>query len=53
MADLAVAVNSLVADPATAERMGAMGRKRAVEEFSWPAVAHHTVELYQSLIRSP
>jgi hypothetical protein len=24
-----------------------------VEEFSWPAVAHHTVDLYQSLLRSP
>jgi starch synthase len=50
--DLAEAVNSLVADPATAERMGALGRKRAVEEFSWPAVAQRTVELYQSLARS-
>jgi len=53
VAELAAAVNALVADPATTERMGAMGRKRAVEEFSWPTVAHHTVELYQSLLRSP
>jgi alpha-maltose-1-phosphate synthase len=53
VAELAAAVNGLVADPATAERMGAMGRKRAVEEFSWPAVAHRTVDLYQSLLRSP
>jgi starch synthase len=51
VADLAEAVNTLVADPATAERMGAMGRKRAVEEFSWPAIAHRTVELYESLVR--
>jgi glycosyltransferase involved in cell wall biosynthesis len=29
-----------------------MGRKRAVEEFSWPAVAQRTVELYESLVRS-
>jgi starch synthase len=53
VADLAAAVNGLVADPATAERMGALGRKRAVAEFSWPAIAQRTVELYQSLTRSP
>jgi starch synthase len=50
--DLAEAVNGLVADPATAERMGALGRKRAVAEFSWPAIASRTVELYSSLVRS-
>jgi starch synthase len=49
VADLAAAVNALVADPATAERMGAMGRKRAVEEFSWPSIAARTVQLYRSL----
>jgi len=49
---LAAAVNSLVADPAAAERMGVVGRKRAVEEFSWPSIAARTVELYQSLTRS-
>ena len=52
LARFAEAVNGLVADPATAERMGAMGRKRAVDEFSWPSVAHRTVELYESLTRS-
>ena len=51
-ADLAGAVNGLVADPGGAERMGAMGRKRAVEEFSWPAIASRTVELYRSLTGS-
>jgi starch synthase len=51
VADLAAAVNSLVADPATAERMGALGRKRAVAEFSWPSIAQRTVELYRSLTR--
>lgn len=50
--DLAAAVNSILADPATAERMGALGRKRAVAEFSWPSVATRTVELYSSLVRS-
>jgi starch synthase len=46
---LAAAVNGLVADPATAERMGALGRKRAVAEFSWPAIAARTVDLYRGL----
>jgi len=49
VADLAGAVNGLVADPGSAERMGALGRKRAVEEFSWPSVAARTVDLYRSL----
>jgi starch synthase len=49
VADLAAAVNTLVADPATAERMGVVGRKRAVEEFSWPSIAARTAELYRSL----
>jgi alpha-maltose-1-phosphate synthase len=52
ISDLAAACNGLVADPATAERMGALGRKRAVAEFSWPSIAQHTVELYQSLTGS-
>jgi starch synthase len=52
VSDLAEAVNRLVADPGTAERMGAVGRKRAVEEFSWPAIAQRTAELYRSLTRS-
>jgi starch synthase len=47
--ELAEAVNSLVADRATADRMGGLGRKRAVAEFSWPSVAARTVELYRSL----
>jgi starch synthase len=51
VAELAATVNDLVADPATAERMGALGRKRAVAEFSWPSIAQRTVELYRSLTR--
>jgi len=53
VADLADAVNRLVADPATARRMGATGRRRVVEEFSWPAIAARTVDLYESLLRTP
>ena len=51
--DLAEAVNGLVADTGTAERMGTLGRKRAVAEFSWPSIASRTAELYASLVRQP
>ena len=47
--DLAEAVNALVRDPERAAAMGAAGRRRAVEEFSWDAVAARTAELYRSL----
>jgi starch synthase len=30
--------------------MGRAGRERAVHEFSWDAIAHRTVELYESLL---
>ena len=45
----AEAVNRLAADPELARRMGAAGRRRAVESFGWDAVARETVELYRSL----
>jgi alpha-maltose-1-phosphate synthase len=48
--DLAGAINTLMADPARRAAMGAAGRRRAVERFSWASVAHDTVELYRSLV---
>jgi glycosyltransferase involved in cell wall biosynthesis len=30
--------------------MGAAGRRRAVEEFGWRAVAERTVTLYSSIV---
>ncbi len=48
-AGLAAAVNELCADPERAAAMGHAGRERAVHEFGWDAIAHRTVELYQSL----
>jgi hypothetical protein len=30
--------------------MGQAGRKRAITEFSWPAVADRTLHLYQTLL---
>jgi starch synthase len=49
-ADIAVRVNELVADPARAEEMGRAGRQRAIDHFSWSAIAEQTVELYRSLL---
>ena len=43
-------VNALLADPAGAEAMGGAGRRRAVERFSWPAIAAETVAVYERAI---
>ena len=49
-ADLAAAVNRVMADAPSRARMGRAGRARAVERFSWTAIADQTVELYRALI---
>jgi starch synthase len=49
-AGLAEAVNAVCGDPARAAAMGRAGRERAVTEFGWAAIAHRTVELYESLL---
>jgi starch synthase len=46
---LALALNSLLADPGRAEAMGRRGRERAIKEFSWPAIAEQTAALYAEL----
>jgi starch synthase len=47
---LAGLVGSLLEDPARAREMGAAGRARVVERFTWRSVAARTAELYASLI---
>ena len=47
--DLAAAINALLAEPARRAAMGAAGRRRAVEQFSWASIASQTIELYASL----
>lgn len=49
-AGLADAINQLARDPELCHRLGARGRKRAVEHFSWDSVAQRTIELYRSLV---
>jgi starch synthase len=47
---LAAALNALLADPDRARAMGQAGRKRAVAEFGWPAIAAQTAALYAELV---
>lgn len=49
--DLAAAINRLMADAPLRERMAKAGRRRAVEKFSWAAIAAQTRDLYASLTR--
>jgi starch synthase len=49
---LADALNVLLRDPERARAMGQAGRKRAVAEFGWPAIAAQTAELYAELAQS-
>jgi starch synthase len=49
-APLADALNVLLRDPGRARAMGEAGRKRAVAEFGWPAIAAQTVDLYAELV---
>jgi alpha-maltose-1-phosphate synthase len=46
---LAGALNALLRDPARAAAMGEAGRKRAVAEFGWAAIAAQTADLYAEL----
>jgi len=52
---LAAAINRLARGLALRERFGRAGRPRAVEHFSWDAIADTTLALYRSLVenRSP
>jgi starch synthase len=48
--NLAGAINALMADAATREVMGRAARRRAVEHFSWDAIARQTADLYRTVI---
>lgn len=50
---LAEALAALLDDPDRRARMGAAGRARAQERFSWRAVAEHTAAAYQRAIDTP
>jgi starch synthase len=50
VADLASALIEVVSDPEAARNMGAAGRARAEEMFSWERIANRTKEIYESLV---
>ncbi|MEO9323232.1 glycogen synthase [Nocardioides sp. C4-1] len=50
VADLGAALTALVSDPDRAATYGRAGRRRAIESFSWDAIAERTVEVYRSVL---
>lgn len=49
--NLAQEINRLMKDPILRLKMGKAGRQRAIDHFSWSAIADKTHALYQSLIK--
>jgi len=49
---LAARITELLDDRALSNRMGAAGRRRVLERFTWPAIADQTVELYHSVFEA-
>ena len=50
VADFAAALTSVVSDPTRAAEMGRAGRERAIDAFSWAAIAERTVEVYRGVL---
>ena len=50
VADLGGALCEAVSDPDRARAFGRAGRERAIADFSWPAIAEQTVEVYGSVL---
>jgi starch synthase len=50
---LASRINQLVDDPDLSARLGAAGRRRVLEHFTWPRVAERTVEVYRQVLAAP
>jgi starch synthase len=48
--DLALRIRALIEDPDLGRRMGATGRARVLEKFSWKSVALRTKALYDRLL---
>lgn len=51
--DLGTCIRQLLENPETCRRFGDAGRRRAEETFSWTAVAHQTIALYEQLVEHP
>ena len=50
-ARLAEGINRLVRDPGLRKKMGAAGRQRVLDNYSWHSIAEKTLALYRSLPR--
>ncbi len=50
-ADFAAALTRVLEDPERATAMGEAGRARAIDHFSWEAIAERTLEVYASVAR--
>jgi len=50
IAELASALDQVLADPAAARLMGEAGRRRAEAEFSWASIAERTRAIYATLV---
>jgi len=50
VADFAAALTEVVSDPDRAAELGKAGRQRAIDAFSWAAIAERTVEVYRSVL---
>ena len=48
--ELTSALRALLEDPARRQRMGAAGRRRALEHYSWRAVAERTARAYEQAV---
>lgn len=48
--DFANKLNTILANPEMAKKMGEVSRKRAIDVFSWKAIAQQTYEFYQECI---
>jgi len=47
---LAEGINRVALDPALREKFERNGRQRVEEHFSWTAIAHRTLDLYNTLL---
>lgn len=47
---LAQRIEEVLRDPELARRLGVAGRRRVLEEFTWPVIADRTVALYGSVL---
>ncbi|MFC5370187.1 glycogen synthase [Arcanobacterium bovis] len=49
-ADLGEALSEMCADPQRAAQMGAAGRRRVEENFSWESIAEKTMDFYREIL---